>query len=254
MLLGLTTTCGTPSKENGSGSSTNDVVLINSTGERCEIGRLISSLMKCNPKVIGVNFLYEGKKGIACDTLLRSAIKKSGKVILVEGFRNEEHVTSDNDFKEVSMFSCVSGLVQSHDGVTDYYYRISDNDEKWRYSFPFHLALQYDKSKAPQLASKSHPKYYPINFYKQLADFKVFDPSDIANNVNEFEGKIVLIGDLESDEDLIKSRVTDKSSSQSFATVISANVVIDILRDLETQDVPINKYAEFIRQQEMKEN
>ncbi len=247
-------TCGTKSKNDIGDSRLNEIILIKTTGERCAVGQLINSLAKCSPKLIGVNYLYVGKKGNNCDTLLWTAIEQSKKVILIEGFEEGEHVTSDNDFKDVAMFSSVTGLAQSDDGVTDFYYRISDHDGKWSYSFPFHVALQFDKKKASQLASKSFPKDYPIKFYKKLEDFKVFTPSDIENHCSEITGKIILIGDLETEENIFKTRTTNKSSDQTFGTVIIANVILDILKDLDTEDVPINKYADFIRQKEMKEN
>jgi CHASE2 domain-containing sensor protein len=210
--------------------------------------------MKCRPKLIGVHFLYIGEKTRECDTLLRAAIKRSDKVILAEGFQDGEPISSDNYFKEVAMFSCVSGLAQSDDGVTDYYYRAPAYGDKWHYSFPFHVALQYDKTKATQLASKSHSSDYPINYYKKLEEFKVFTPADILDNCSEIEGKIILIGDLSTDEGVVQTRVTEKSSNKSFATVVIANIILDILKDLDSKDVEIKKYNEFIRQKEMKEN
>lgn len=253
LIFGLTITCGTKSKK-GEDTRLNEIILIKTTGERCAVGQIINSLMKCDPKLIGVNYLYVGKTGNNCDTVLRTAIEQSKKVILMEGFEEGKQVTSDNEFKEVAMFSSVTGLAQSDDGVTDFYYRISDHDGKWSYSFPFHVALQFDKQKAPQLASKSSIKDYPINFYKKLEDFKVFSSTDIENNCSEITGKIVLIGDLETDENIFKTRTTDKSLEKNFGTVIIANVILDILKDLDTKDVPINKYADFIRKKEMKEN
>jgi hypothetical protein len=254
LILVLTTSCSTKSKNDVEEPRLNEIILIKSTGERCAVGQLINSLMKCSPKLIGVNYLYVGKKSDDCDTLLRNAIGRSKKVILAEGFREGGYVSSDNDFREVAMFSSPTGLAGLEDGVADSYYRISDHDGRWRYTFPFHVALQFDKRKAPQLASKSLPKDYPIKFYKTLEDFKVYTQADIENHCSEIAGKIILIGELQTDEDIIKTHTTAKSSDKTFGTVIIANIIFDILKDLDTEDVPINKYAEFIRKKEMKEN
>ena len=76
-------------------SRTNEIVLINADPkDRCEMGQIIESLSECNPRVIGINFIFPGQKEIGCDSKFQQAIINSGKVVLIEGFEEGKHVES----------------------------------------------------------------------------------------------------------------------------------------------------------------
>jgi CHASE2 domain-containing sensor protein len=229
---------------------------VNAGGQRCEVGEMIDLISQSEPKAIGINFLYIDQRTDRCDTILNEAISNSGKVILVEGFEEGKHVTSNESFLNVAMLSGPTGLSQDEDEVTDAYYRLIDHRGKWEYSFPFHLALQYDPTRDSELAAKSSPRDYPIRFYYATEDFKVIDGlKGVQDNQEIFKDKIVIIGSMgQAVDNIFKTPVTEKSSDKSFGTVIIANVVLDILNDLDTENVPLNKYTEFIKDQQKTKN
>lgn len=212
-----------------------EVVLVNvSKVDRCQIGQLINLISECSPKIIGINLMFVEEKEKFCDSVLSKSIVDSDKVVLIEGFENGNHVRSNNKFFNVSFLSGLTGLSQSEDGITDYYYRLTDLNGKWALSFPFLIALQYDKYRTAELASKVTPKDYPIVFSHALDDFSIVNYSDsVSMDCHLLSEKIVLIGDLNSNNNVFRTRVTKNSTNKTYGTVIIANVILDILKDLE---------------------
>ncbi|MCA6368757.1 MAG: CHASE2 domain-containing protein [Cytophagales bacterium] len=207
-----------------------EIVLINTSGEKCEVGHLIDLVDKCNPKVIGLNLLFSTNNNLICDNNLIKAIEQSGKIILIEGLYDS---LSDESFYIKAKYTGETGIAHDSDSCAHCYYRISQHSNG-RFSFPYFIALHYDKSKGPLLASQSFPKPYPLKFYHQLADFKVLTIDDIAKDSNQLTNKIVLIGRL--------------AESQ---TNTQANIILDILSDLDNKNIKINKYTDYVRQQQM---
>lgn len=235
--------CGIKKPTEKTSTRLGEIVLVNAGGQRCEVGEMINLISQSKPKAIGINFLYIDERTDRCDTIFREAISNSGRVILVEGFEEGKHVTSNESFLNVAMLSGPTGLSQDEDEVIDAYYRVIDHRGKWEYSFPFHLALQYDPTRDSELAAKSSPDECPIRFYYSLDDFKVIDGlTGVQDNQEVFKDKIVLIGSMgQAINNLFKTPVTKKSSDKTFGTVIIANVIIDILHDLDTDNVPLKQ-------------
>jgi CHASE2 domain-containing sensor protein len=244
LLLLTTSACGTKSHQTTEATKLSEIILVNAGGQRCEVGEMINLISKHEPKAIGVNFLYIEEKHNNCDSILERAIIESGKVILIEGFENGKHVESNHRFLDPAMLSGLTGVSQDDNGIVDSYYRIIDHRGRWEYSFPFHLALQYDLTRDSELAAKSQPRDYPIVFHHSLDEFKVVDGLKVIRESNEtFKNKIVIIGSMgQADDNIFITPVTRKSSVKTFGTLIIANVVLDILRDLDTEAVPTNKY------------
>lgn len=216
-------------------TKSSQIVLVNAgESNRCQIGELVQEISKCNPKAIGINFLFLGEKDSHCDSVLRASIINSDKVVLVEGFEDGHHVQSSKQFTDVAFLTGLIGFIQNKNGITDRYYRLIDYRGKWELSFPFLLALQVNKGRSAELSSKVTPQEYPIKFYYQLDEFNVFDyNTDFTRERSLIEDKIVIIGYLgPTQEDILKTPVRENSSATTYGSVILANIILDILKDL----------------------
>jgi CHASE2 domain-containing sensor protein len=228
-----------------------DIVLINIYGERCEVSELLNLVSKKKPRVIGVNFLYREEKEGKCDSLLQQSLKNSENVILIEGHRDGNEIRSNDKFVKMSMQSAQAGFLGDGKDQLYSYYRVRMSENGLRYSFPFEIASAYDTSDAVYLASISKPKKdYPINFRYQKTDFKILNGlSAVDASENLLKDKIVLIGLFESgDEDLFLTP-TNQGSSKTYGTVILANIILNILEDLDNPEAiksGLNKYTEHI--------
>jgi CHASE2 domain-containing sensor protein len=212
-----------------------DIVLVNA-GEstRCQLGELISSISQCKPKSIGLNLLLPEERDHVCDSILRQSIITSDKVILVEDYdENGELIKSNKIFYDQAFLSGSTGLTQTSDGAVDYYYRLIDDQGKWSLTFPFLLSLQYDKKRAAELSSKVTRLEYPVIFYHAREDFQILDGKNIESDCHLLANKIVLIGYLGPDEENMFQSNGKNSPGKAYGTVITANIVLDILRDLK---------------------
>jgi CHASE2 domain-containing sensor protein len=245
LLIAIVSACGTRQQEIKvetdikakveTDTKVNELVLVNAgVIDRCQMSQLVRSISECNPKIIGVNFLFTEEKDEKCDSSLRQAIVDSDRVILAEGYENDTHIMPHKKFFDAAYLSGLTGFIQSEDGVIDYYYRLSDNKGRWAYSFPFLIALQDSTDRGSELAAKSSSKDYPIILSHDLNDFKVVDKEDIQNHCGTIEGKLVIIGYLGPDHiDIFKTRSTTNSIDITYGTIVTANIVLDILKDLE---------------------
>ncbi len=126
-FLAVTLSCGTEKPTEETETRLSEVVLVNAGGQRCEVGEMINLISQSKRKAIGIDFLYIDQRADRCDTILRDAISNSGKVILVEGFEEGKHITSNESFLNVAMLSGPTGLAQDDNQVTET--RIVDTTE-----------------------------------------------------------------------------------------------------------------------------
>lgn len=215
-----------------------EIVLVNGAPyDRCQIGQVVEAIARCKPKVIGIDFLFIEPGDPKCDSALMEGITNSRKVVLAEGFEKGIHVESNRLFSENASLSGITGLCENKNGITDSYLRVTDIDGKWVFSFPFQLALQYDSVRAKELITKSPHRPYPIKLNHGVKDFKVVsDLREISESCNSISGKIVIIGFLgPGREDLFDTISEGNVKQETFGAIIMANIVLDILNDLEKE-------------------
>lgn len=189
-ILTALSSCGQTNDKN---KRLEDIILINTSGEKCEVGRLITLVDRCKPKIIGLNLLFSTNRNATCDNSLIKAIERSGKIILIEGLYDS---LSDESFYVKAKYTGETGVARhDSDSSVNFYYRVSPYSNG-RFSFPYLVALHYDKSMGPMLASQSFAKPYPLNFYHQSTDFNILTTDDITKNSKLLADKIVLIGRL----------------------------------------------------------
>jgi CHASE2 domain-containing sensor protein len=234
--------------QTGANTRFSEIVLVASSGEKCEVGQIIDAIDRCNPKVIGMNLLLLQNEQSICDRALLQAMSQSGKVVLVEGLHD---ALSDESYYLKAKYTGETGLAKKDsDSSASFYYRISPYSNG-RISFPYFVALHYDKSKRPILTSQSDPRLYPLRLYYPAADFTTLTPKDLPNGCNQLEGKIVLVGQLNDGRNIRQTKFQNSQVVQLNETVLQANIILDILNDLDNKNVKINKYADYIQQQQL---
>jgi hypothetical protein len=66
----FTLTALTSYGQTGTNKRLDDIVIINTSGEECEVGQLITLVDKHRPKIIGVNLLFPTNNNSTCDNNL----------------------------------------------------------------------------------------------------------------------------------------------------------------------------------------
>lgn len=235
-VLILLTGCTTKVQERKKGDSKVQEIVIVNVGriDRCEIGALINAISKCNPKVIGINLLFTEERNRRCDSILQKSIHDSGKIVLVEGFQGGHPVKSIMKFSKTAYNGGHNGFLTDDAGVVTSYERLIDHEGKWALTFPFLIALQYNKDRAAELSSKITAEEYPLVLYHDKDSLTIVDQASVLTNCDALHEKLVIVGYLgPDDEDLVTTKISGRSVEKTYATVVQANNVLDILYDLE---------------------
>lgn len=226
--------CRRPDKEAEQRLMVTEAVLINTSGERCEVASLLQTLARCKTAVIGVDFIYPDLAGTSCDTLLRDGLSTAGNCILIEGFQTDMHLESHDYFQHAAYASGLVGLVQNADSVMDQYYFASRvTADEMRHSFPLYLALGYLREPATEKFFNRDNKPVRVNF--GLQNFEIMEAADVAENCSRLSGKIILLGDLYSAENSMLAPSSNGTVHQHVGTVVMASVALEILKDLQSK-------------------
>lgn len=227
----------------------NDIVIINAADRnRYEIARLIDKINTENPKVIGLDFVFEGPKDYAYDSALKYSIKNTSRIVLAAKFKNENNKKTDYIKPSETLGKCISGyanlMIPSMDKTVRYFRSFDYYKEKKVYPFSLEIAKMYDPTKAEKFI-KRNKQFEVINYQGNLESLHHFNGNDIIND-NFLKGflknKIILIGFYASDcnpnqilDDYFYTPMNEKIIGRKFpdtyGVVIQANIINMILNE-----------------------
>jgi CHASE2 domain-containing sensor protein len=228
----------------------NEIVLINAADrDRAGIAHLISKINIEKPAVIGIDFLFEGPKDPFSDSLLKSALDQTDKLVLASKFKNSDPETSNSKY-----YPTWEGLGKRDEGYANLmipgmdktvrYFRSKDYDQQKTVNpFALELVKQVDKGKYAQFKQRNND-FELINYEGNLNSLQHFNGNDIesGNYPKGFlKGKIVLLGFFGSDynpnpilDDYFFTPLNEKLIGQkvpdAYGIVIQANIINMILK------------------------
>lgn len=255
---------------------TNVVVVNIGEKSRQDIAKMINIISAMEPKVIGLDAIFDGRRDTLGDLMLSDAIKNSGKVILASKFMYDKSSTEENPNLNLQKSDPLfSGVTQNSyvNLVTDG----SDDIAKYKTSRSFYPKIVYKKQmmnffavdivqraypdKAKKFLAREHEIEY-INYLGNIGGygdalihdvpkFFAIDCEPVLNiefDPSIFKNKIVLMGFLgrrigEQDiEDIFYSPLNEKyigkTNPDMFGVVIHANIINMILQERYIQQVP----------------
>jgi CHASE2 domain-containing sensor protein len=252
-----------------------NIVIVN-IGEqpRGIVGVMVNIINDANPKIIGIDAIFRGRKPDTLgDMILSEAIKNSGKVILASKFiyNNGNEVglqTSHELFSGVAHKNSFVNLVtDGTDDVAKYktsrqFYPKKDFKGSSMHFFALDLVEKIAPEKAQKFLSRGNEQEY-INYVGNIgswgdttkhtiAKFTSIDFQDVLDrnfDPSLFKDKIVLMGFLgrvigeEDIEDIFYSPLNDKyvgkSNPDMFGVVIHANVINMLMTENYIDQVPM---------------
>lgn len=235
-----------------------EIVIVN-VGElpRAAIAGQIDIISKYQPKVIGIDCLFEMEKDPFGDSLLRASIANAGNVILASKLYGCSEETGQCDtligsipyFNEVAMSLGFANLISDASEQEDYksnrsFTPLEMVEGREEYALAVEIMRNYDKEKADKFLARGNP-YEIINFkgygrsegkFFSLDVIQVFeenfDPSIIKD-------KIVLFGYLGKDFDdkswedryytPMNENYAGRTNPDMFGVTIHANIIAMIL-------------------------
>jgi CHASE2 domain-containing sensor protein len=204
------------------------IILVNGRHlDRCQLASLIEAISSCSPRSMAVNFIFRDDNANHCNDSLQAALLQSNNVILTV----KEEYPSRNP-ASLARFAKSTGVLgmQVEDGQISRYYTIVEGQDKWHYTLPLLIAFSADSAYQFGIRSKITPEAKRITLKRDAHDFTIIEPDQLANHCWELKDKVVIIGYLgPNKEDVYKVRTENGGVTQTFGTVVLANVVVEIL-------------------------
>lgn len=227
----------------------NEIVIINAADRgRADIAKLINKINTEKPKVIGLDFVFEGPKDFYSDSLLKSAIKSTPRIVLASKFKNEEGESHEYIEPSTTLGNCKSGyanlMIPSMDKTVRYFRSHDKLKDKTIYPFSLEIVRQADSAKAAKFIERNKD-FELINYQGNLEALHHINGNDIINNnfpKGFLKNKIIMIGFYASDcnpnpilDDYFYTPLNEKIIGRKFpdtyGVVVQANIVNMILSE-----------------------
>ncbi len=235
-----------------------EIVLINAADRgRGEMAALINKINEEKPAVLGVDFIFEGPKDPADDSLLKAALAAVPKVVVASKFKDNEKDGRSNymgtsprlgTLKEGYANFMVNGMEKSVR-----YFRAKDNyNGKEVLPFALEVVRQFKPDKAEKFYQRGK-EFELINYEGNLNTFDNYNGNDIGNgNFPEgyLTGKIVLLGFFGSDCNSnpilddnfytpMNKKIVGRKFPDTYGVVIHANIINMVLKERYVAKTPV---------------
>ncbi len=208
-----------------------DIILLNGgRASRKELAHAIVQLNTCNPKIIAINFLFPELQDASSDSVLVEAMRSRNNVVLLSVLASDSIRHSNKVFTSAALDDGVMIYQLSDELVTDYVpFKSVNTTVEW--SFPFTILAHFDPTRGFTMMSATKPdEFYPINFKRTIENYTVIDIGHLNElDCSMIENKLVLVGYLGPETE--DTFVTPLNKSQTYNTVIIANIISNLLEE-----------------------
>ena len=199
-----------------------------STLNRARLAEFIDSISVHGPRVIGINAIFDSLSDGRGDSLLALSIMNSGRVVLVSGVENSsgKYHRSNSIFRMGAKGEGVQSNLVNDRNLALEYVPLYENSEGQQMNFATGIALWFTEDDRIWDGLRVN-KIESLDFETYFQDF-----TEIAYKDADLQGiddKIVLIGDLSGNTDLINVKV-DGKIIQSNYTELYANIIERLVR------------------------
>lgn len=184
------------------------IVLVDMTHlyDRGAIAQTINEIESCKPAVIGVDCIFEGEKeDTMADNAVRDVAKRYNNIVFSYRLLDEQ---ADGSGYSRSIHSFFAKEIEVHEGITNIQRDNIYNGMKRK----LRAGWMQEGAKKPTLVGEIVNLYAKENVIKVSDDevkinfapthFNVIDPSEITQNKELIEGRIVLFGTLTDETDM----------------------------------------------------
>jgi CHASE2 domain-containing sensor protein len=236
-----------------------DIVLVN-TGwpDRERISAMLDRILEANPKVVGIDVFFTGKKSFEVDSALQATIQRGGqKIVLATVLSDYNELTGSFDIAAVddSMFSNYtrSGYANFPGNPTRtirYFSPTETGPNGLIPSFAVEIARSVDEEAVQKLLDRKN-LIERIHYTTTEDAYIKLNPENILEenqDLSLLKDKIVIMGYSGSEEwndplldryfTPLNSRYTGKGKPDMFGMVIHANIIKMILEGTYISNVP----------------
>lgn len=183
------------------------IVLVDLTNlfDRADIAQALEEIEACNPAVIGMDCVFEGEKeDTASDNAIRRVAEKYDNIVFSYRLVDEQEGIGYSR----SIHSFFTDETSVHEGVTNMLYESHFNRIKRKLKAGWLVNSNLEPTLVGEVANiyaqekviNATDKDININFHPTR--FTKLDPSEILQNRDQIEGRIVLFGTLTEETDM----------------------------------------------------
>ena len=196
-------------KNENTAVDTNIVIVNIGMGERKEIAEAIYVIETYNPKVIGVDVLFEEPKGVEQDSLLHGMAVISSNIVFAYNLHlNDKKFKPSGFLYNPAQQKGYVNFVGEHGGVIRHFAPAIMDDRKQYFSFAASVVKIADENKFNHLLKRDHQTEI-IHYTRRPDKYVVIDAEDVLSGAvtsTVFQNKIVLIGLVVNDEYAIEDK------------------------------------------------
>ncbi len=220
------------------------IIIINVENfDRNSIANGIMKLKKHEPKVVGIDILFEGRESFRTDSLLSIAINSPPKTVLsfAESFeKNNVSIYPDSIFfGSKSVVLGLSTCLGLNSGMIVDWQPLMVYNEKNYWHFSYLVASFYDHNKTySKIEPGSMDEQVPrkILYRRSKREYDIISLKDIDYYSSKyFENKIVLFGYVGTEEDIFLTPMNKyldmKNIPDTNGVIILANIISELIDD-----------------------
>jgi len=220
--------------------------------DREQLATLIEKIQKQNPRVIGVDVIFDHQKEVLTDERLWQALQPEN-VVSAYAIQNRELVKND---PKLGVFRHKLGYANfnfdSYNSVIRNFQAMRDFEGYQYQSFGLRVAQHYLGRKVKLQWDNMDKKSVPINYSGGTDHYYSFDADDILkrDSVPVLRDKVVLLGymgtptgnpyDIEDRHFTpLNQEFVGKSAPDTFGIVVHANIIEMLINDKKLKEAPV---------------
>ena len=228
----------------------NIVIINNGYLDREGIAYLVEKVNTMNPKVIGLDILFEGEKDAHKDSILRSVLERTDNIVGVSRVLPQgDSFVVDANYFDKSIKKRGSAVLLGEDIGTLRSYTPFEKIKGEKYPhITTAIVKEYDSAKYKKL-KKRNKEVETINYTRRKEKYYIWNADDIMNDMvdsSAIAGKIVLIGYISEDPNDIEDKkftpMNDKFVGKSHpdmdGIVVQANIISMVLEGNYVKKTP----------------
>lgn len=195
-------------QQNTNSKYDDDIVIIDMTSLRTrdEIAQVITDIKNCNPKILGIDLIFERPNFNELDDVALISALEAGGCQQVLSCKLRDYSASEDSFKDC-LYSFFYGIGNLNWGYTNYFQtrmggvtretsQVQSLNDSTVFSFPYILACKYT---GKPLIKET------VNERKIIYDnvkFQIIEYNEISQNADKLKNKLVLLGTAKEEADM----------------------------------------------------
>lgn len=181
------------------------IIRIPDDANRNEIAEALEQLAMCNPKVVGLDFLFQEPKEAVSDCRLANAVNAFGERIVIASFYDGQRVLRSFFADSIAGYEgSTNADVENKYDVIRTFIPLNKFDGELMSSLGYQVSTLYMNNDCAKKFNAEERSY----IYWRAVKFPIIEAENILNYKEKIENKIVLVGSISHEVDVHRTSVS----------------------------------------------